>query len=888
MKKILLLIALFVGASVQSQVLINNTTQTPAQLVQNALVGQGVTPFNIKFNGSAASANLLRDQAGEFTVNFNGSTLGLTHGIVLATGNAQYGLGPNNCTNLGCGSLPSLNAGGTDADLAAITTNTIAASAILEFDFVATGLELNFDFVFGSEEYPEYVGNPSFNDVFGFFLSGPGINGPYTGNAKNIALIPNSITQISIGTVNYGTANNGVGAQNPNYFFNNLPSGLNPNNSATPTVEYDGFTKVIRAYSQLQCGMTYHIKLAVGNVGDTNLDSAVFIQNFTIPPLELLDEFGLDNNAGVCYGTPLTINSGLTVGTTVIKWFKDGVLIPGESGPDLVVTDSGVYKLEQYTAGGCLLASDDITITYLPDISLVQPQDINLCVPNAAQYDFGSIDQTTAVLGTLDPNFYTVTYYNTNTNNEALYGLPTGLIADADVQHYLTSATSSTIWIRVEDLLSGCVSLRQFDLNVDNPASGTISYGLTPFCESNTVPQPVIATGLTPGGTFSSSPPGLILDPNTGTITPNGSLYNTYTVQYEIPATAYCPVFTTTAQVIISNCNCTVVASSPGETVCVGQAITPITYTTTGATNGVLASGSLPPGVTGNYNSGVFTIFGTPTASGTYSYSVSITAGTDVCSANGTIIVNPDSTITLTSAASSDNQTLCENQSLAVNIIYTLTDATGATVTNLPTGINGVFNAGIFTISGTPTIAGIYNYTVTTTGNCASDSLGGTITVNTGVAMTLSTTSNDNQALCVNTALSPIVYNTANGVTNVTASNLPSGVSGSFSGGNFTLSGTPSAIGTYNYTVTTSGGCGTVTLPGTITVDSDSTIVLSSSSSSNIQTVCTNESLPVNIVYTTTHSSDVTSIGLPPGMTGVYSSGTYTISGSSTTAGVYN
>ncbi|MBS1535883.1 MAG: choice-of-anchor L domain-containing protein, partial [Bacteroidetes bacterium] len=780
MKKILLLMAFFASALSQAQVLINNTTQTPAQLVQNALVGQGVTPLNVKFNGSAASANILRDQVGEFNVNFNGSTLGLTHGIILATGNAQYGLGPNNCSTLGCGNMLSPTAFGSDPDLASIAGNTISSSAILEFDFVATGLELNFDFVFGSEEYPEYVN--SINDSFGFFLSGPGITGPYTGNAKNIALIPNTTTPISIDNVNYGQANNGVGAQNPAYFFNNLTTGLNPNNSATPTVEYDGFTKVIRAYSQLQCGGLYHIKLAIGNVSDNLLDSAVFIQNFTIPPLELLDEFGLNNNTGVCYGTPITINSGLTVGTTVIKWYKDGVLIPGESGPDLIVTQSGVYKLEQYTAGGCLLASDDITITYLPDISLTQPNDISLCVPVAAQYDFGNIDQTTAVLGALNPAFYNVSYYNTNTNNEALYGSSTGLIADPDVQHYITSATSSTIWIRVEDLLSGCVSLRQFNLDVGNPPTGTISYGVSPFCESNTVPQPVIASGLTPGGTYTSTPAGLILDPNTGTITPNGSLYNTYTVQYEIPATAYCPAYTTTAQVIISNCACTVTTSSPGETLCIGQSITPITYTTTGATNGVLASGTLPPGVTGSYNSGVFTVSGTPTVPGTYSYSVSITAGTDVCSANGTIVVQPNSSIVLSSAASSNNQTLCANQALPVSIVYTLTDATGATVANLPAGMNGVFNSGTFTISGTPTAVGVFNYTVTTTGNCANASLGGTITVNTGVAMTLSSTSNDNQVLCVNTAIAPIVYNTANGVTNVTASNLPTGVTGSFSG----------------------------------------------------------------------------------------------------------
>ena len=67
MKKISLLIVLLFFNSIYSQLIVNNTSITPAQLVQNVLLGAGVSASNIKFNGSLVSANLIRDQAGQFS-----------------------------------------------------------------------------------------------------------------------------------------------------------------------------------------------------------------------------------------------------------------------------------------------------------------------------------------------------------------------------------------------------------------------------------------------------------------------------------------------------------------------------------------------------------------------------------------------------------------------------------------------------------------------------------------------------------------------------------------------------------------------------------------------------------------------------------------------------
>ena len=90
-----------------------------------------------------------------------------------------WGAGPNNASGTGM----SMGGGG-DPDLEDLTTSTTFDACIIEFDVLVNSDSLQFDYVFGSEEYTTYV-NSSFNDVFGLFISGPGIVG-----LQNLALIP--------------------------------------------------------------------------------------------------------------------------------------------------------------------------------------------------------------------------------------------------------------------------------------------------------------------------------------------------------------------------------------------------------------------------------------------------------------------------------------------------------------------------------------------------------------------------------------------------------------------------------------------------------------------------------------------------------------------------
>ncbi|MBL7899871.1 MAG: choice-of-anchor L domain-containing protein, partial [Crocinitomicaceae bacterium] len=258
-KKVIILSVLLSLGSMgsQAQIIVTNT-QTPAELVQDVLVGSGVTVSNITFNTSVPLANAVNVQAGYF--NAGTSSFPIPEGVVLATGNVILAPGPNNTgsatNNTGVGAAI------TDADLSSFNGPGIIEynHAILEFDFIPAGDSVAFNYIFGSEEYPEFV-DGGFNDAFGFFISGPGITGPYTGGAANIALVPGTTTPVTIDNLNAGDY--------PMYYVNN---------AGGTAVQYDGHTTVLTAAAAVQCGETYHIKLAICDAGDGSWDSGVFLQ----------------------------------------------------------------------------------------------------------------------------------------------------------------------------------------------------------------------------------------------------------------------------------------------------------------------------------------------------------------------------------------------------------------------------------------------------------------------------------------------------------------------------------------------------------------------------------------------------------------------------------
>ncbi len=238
-----------------------NNTQTPTQLVQNVLLGNGITVSNITYTGTANARGF-----------FNGATsnIGLASGVILTTGGIVNAPGPNNDPG-----AYTENFTNGDPDLDQISTVSTYDACILEFDFVPLADSLTFRYAFGSEEYPEFVG-AAYNDVFGFFISGPGITGPYSNNSKNIAIIPNTSIPVTINDVNNGSTDCPPLGGGPTGPCSNCAYYINNCNGTT--VQYDGFTTVLEAKATVIPCQTYHIKLAVGDGGDGVYDSGVFLE----------------------------------------------------------------------------------------------------------------------------------------------------------------------------------------------------------------------------------------------------------------------------------------------------------------------------------------------------------------------------------------------------------------------------------------------------------------------------------------------------------------------------------------------------------------------------------------------------------------------------------
>ncbi len=238
----------------------------------------------------------------------------------------------------------------------------------------------------------------------------------------------------------------------------------------------------------------------------------------------------------------------------------------------------------------------------------------------------------------------------------------------------------------------------------------------------------------------------------------------------------------------------------------------------------------LPSGVTGTYSAGLFTISGTPgTASGSpFSYTVTATSeSAATATATGTINVDAVPTIDITSAPGTDLQTVCINTAIN-DITYSIGgSANDASVSGLPTGVSALFSAGTLTISGSPSITtgSPFSYIATTSGVGVCPAVTATGTIAVDAVPTISLTSlpeTTSQTVCINTAITDITYAVGGGATGATLSGQPAGVTGTYNGGTFTISGSPSVstASPLTYTVTTTGGvCTALTATGTIDVN---------------------------------------------------------------------
>ncbi|MEM7572922.1 MAG: choice-of-anchor L domain-containing protein [Bacteroidota bacterium] len=253
----------------------NGAPFTPESLIENVFLGDGVEVLSVDYEGDPRAVAF-------FSNAFN--DIGMDRGIIMSTGITEEEGVDEGINDVG-NSQASVNIQeviANDPDVTAIVNN--AGTPIFDITrytitFRPTGDTLSFNYIFGSEEYPEFVCS-NYNDIFGFFISGPGINGPYQNNAENIALIPGTNLPVRINYLNSGQVGSSgqifnciepIGSLNYSQYY------VDNNNSNNAPI-YDGYTRVLTATVPVQPCQEYTIKLVIADINDSFFDSGVFLE----------------------------------------------------------------------------------------------------------------------------------------------------------------------------------------------------------------------------------------------------------------------------------------------------------------------------------------------------------------------------------------------------------------------------------------------------------------------------------------------------------------------------------------------------------------------------------------------------------------------------------
>jgi gliding motility-associated-like protein len=308
MRKILSTIAFLLVAFVSAQPSMTVSTagnyKNPYWMASNILVDSTLSIFNMGQNGFGLTQPNTT-QIGYFQA--NDTTFPIQSGIVMVA--AQ------NATDVITAPGYGSNVTFTDAELASVLTQlgssgyAIKDMVQIQFSFIAQSDSIKFNYCFGSHEYDGYTCS-NFNDVFGFFLEGPFINGvtaPTGGTVvRNIATIPGTNTPIAVNTINQGSPSGSNSASNclsanPNYVANSVY--YNASNGSITSL--DGYTDKFTAQAQVQCGGWYTIRLKLANVSDNWLSSAVFLEEKSLKGPEIL--VSQNNNVGNSFTDTLLV-----------------------------------------------------------------------------------------------------------------------------------------------------------------------------------------------------------------------------------------------------------------------------------------------------------------------------------------------------------------------------------------------------------------------------------------------------------------------------------------------------------------------------------------------------------------------------------------------------
>jgi len=367
--------------------------------------------------------------------------------------------------------------------------------------------------------------------------------------------------------------------------------------------------------------------------------------------------------------------------------------------------------------------------------------DLGACDSNSDGFaTFDLTQQTPIILAAQSTaaSDYTVNYYTSQMDANL------GFNAISNANSYYNIANLQTIYVRVTNLITNEYSVGTFNLNAYPPTVPTFT-PIAPICQYTTPPVlPIVSTDGILGTWSPSTIDTSIIGTSVFTFTPDA-------VQCATPVTVTITVTAASTLTLVS------AIPTTNQTGCINQPITDIVYQFGGVATGATVIG-LPASFSATISGSTVTISGSGATIGVYPYTITAIGGCNQ-SLTGTITVGTTSTLTLISAPSTTNQTLCWNAP-TTDIVYQIGGgATGAHVSGLPPGVTTSVIGSVVTIYGAPAVSGLFPFTVTTIGGCSIQTLTGSITVLR--YPTIHTNYALQDVLCVdynsNTVINPIV-----------------------------------------------------------------------------------------------------------------------------------